>query len=906
MSATPPATAPAPTAPTDRIHDRALEQEMHRSYIDYAMSVIVGRALPDDRDGLKPVQRRILWSMWESGATHDRPYRKSARTVGDVLGKYHPHGDTAVYDALVRMAQAFSLRYPLIDGQGNFGSIDGDVPAAMRYTEARLSTLAEELLLDIEKDTVDWTDNFDGSLKQPIVLPSKLPNLLVNGSAGIAVGMATNMPPHNLGEIVDGLLLLLRKPDASLDDLMKVIPGPDFPTGGFLSTEGIREAYETGRGMIRLRGTAELREREGKDEIVITEIPYEVNKAALLELIADLVKTKRIDGVTDLRDESDRDGTSVVIELRRDAPSEIVLNRLYEHTPLETSFGVINLCLVEGEPRVVPLKGLLELHLNHRRLTLTRRTGFDLRKAEERLHLLEGFLTAIDHIDEVIRIIRRSKDVQVAETSLMGKFLLSSEQAKAILDMRLARLTALEREAVESERAEKEALIKRLREILGSPELLDQLVVDELTDLKNRFGDPRRTRIVPAFTERTLEDLIPEMDVVVLVTRDGYIKRLPLEQYRRQRRGGRGLVQMQTKEEDFIIRTFLTRTHDNVLFFTNLGRVYQLKAYELPEGSRQSKGKAVINLLPRLKEGERVQTLLPLHDLGGSGALVFATRQGVVKRTTLDQFQNIRTSGIQAILLETGDELVDVTFVEAEATELLLATHAGQLVRFPVSEVRPMGRATHGVIGVRLSEEKGDRVVALAPVSPKFPTLLSVTTTGFGKRSPTDDYRRTRRGAKGVRTIRTGGRNGSVVAVLPTTDTSEVLVTTQHGVTIRMAVKGIRSQARNTLGVRVIRLDEADEVRDVVILEPTIDAPGAEPTPAPTEELPPPPESTPEGNGPEDGEDEPPAEEESEDEEAPDEGEDETEKPASEEDEPGDPGASDDEEDDDAPPPEEG
>ncbi|MGD0249823.1 MAG: DNA gyrase subunit A [Thermoplasmata archaeon] len=825
MSATPPA-VPAP--PVDRVHDHPLEKEMERSYIDYAMSVIVGRALPVGQDGLKPVQRRILWSMWESGATHDRAYRKSARTVGDVLGKYHPHGDIAVYDALVRMAQPFSLRYPLIDGQGNFGSIDGDAPAAMRYTEARLSALAEEMLLDIEKETVDWTDNFDGTLQQPLVLPSKVPNLLVNGSAGIAVGMATNMPPHNLGEVADALLLVLGRPDVGLDEIMKVLPGPDFPTGGYLSSEGIREAYETGRGMVHLRGTAEMRERGGRDEIVITETPYEVNKAQLLELIADLVKSKRIDGITDLRDESDRHGTSVVLELRRDAPSEIVLNRLYEHTPLETSFGVINLCLVEGRPRVLPLKPLLELHLAHRRSTLTRRTKFELRKAEERLHLLEGFLTAIDHIDEVIRIIRRSKDVQVAETSLMGKFLLSSEQAKAILDMRLARLTALEREAVEKEKAEKESLVQHLREVLASPKLLDGLVSDELKDLKTRFGDPRRTRIVPAFTERTLEDLIPDTDVVVLVTRDGYIKRLPLDQYRRQRRGGRGLVQMETKEEDYVIRTFITRTHENVLFFTNLGRVYRLKAYELPEGSRHSKGKAVINLLPRLKDGERVQTLLPLRDLATEGSLVFATRRGTVKRTALDQFQNIRTSGIQAVLLEEKDELVDVAVVTDEATEIILATQSGQLVRFPLSEIRTMGRATYGVIGVRLSTEKGDRVVAMAPVSLKFPTLLSLTTTGYGKRSPTDEYRRTKRGAKGVRTIKTGGRNGAVVAVLPTTDTSEVLVTTEHGITIRIAVKGIRSQARNTLGVRVIRLDEGDSVRDAVILEPTIEPPGAE------------------------------------------------------------------------------
>ncbi len=838
MSATPSA-PPTPTPASDRIHDRTLEQEMHRSYIDYAMSVIVGRALPDGRDGLKPVHHRILWSMWESGATHDRAYRKSARTVGDVLGKYHPHGDLAVYDALVRMAQPFSLRYPLIDGQGNFGSIDGDAPAAMRYTEARLSPIAEEMLVDIEKDTVDWTDNFDGTLKEPLVLPSKVPNLLVNGSSGIAVGMATNMPPHNLNEVADALLLLLKDPETPLDAILKVLPGPDFPTGGYLSTEGIREAYETGRGTVHLRGSAEIRERDGRDEIVITEIPYEVNKTSLLQLIADLVKSKRIDGITDLRDESDRHGTSVVLELRRDAPSEIILNRLYEHTPLETSFGVINLCLVDGRPRVLPLTELLQLHLTHRRTILTRRTKFDLTKTEQRLHLLEGFLTAIDHIDEVIKIIRRSRDVPTAETSLMGKFLLSSEQAKAILDMRLARLTALEREAVETEKNEKEALARELRAILASPQRLDQLIVDELTDLKARVGDARRTRIVPAFTERTLEDLIPDSDVVVLVTRDGYIKRLPLDQYRRQRRGGRGLVQMATKEEDIVTRTFVTRTHDNVLFFTNLGRVYVLKAYELPEGSRHSKGKAVINLLPKLKDGERVQTLLPIHDMEAKGSLFFASKRGLVKRTELDQFQNIRTSGIQAVLLEEGDELVHVALVDDEATEILLATHAGQLVRFPLAEVRPMGRATYGVIGVRLSEEKDDRVVAMSPVSAGFPTLLSLTSTGYGKRSPTDDYRRTRRGAKGVRTIRTGGRNGSVVAVLPTTDTSEVLVTTQHGITIRMAVKAIRSQARNTLGVRVIRLDPGDEVRDAIVLETATDAPaGEEPATPPSDGAP--------------------------------------------------------------------
>ena len=813
---TPPANAAPPS--TDRVRDQPVEREMHRSYIDYAMSVIVGRALPDGRDGLKPVQRRILWAMWDGGATHDKAYRKSARTVGDVLGKFHPHGELAVYDALVRMAQPFSLRYPLIDGQGNFGSIDGDSPAAMRYTEARLSAFAEEMLLDIDKETVDWGDNFDGSLKEPLLLPGKAPNLLVNGSAGIAVGMATNMPPHNLSEVVDGILLVLKNPEVDLEEILKVIPGPDFPTGGALAAEGIREAYATGRGMLRVRGKAQIRERDGKDEIVITEIPYEVNKTSLLELIADLVKTKRLDGITDLRDESDREGTSIVLELRKDAPAEIVLNRLFEHTPLESSFGVINLCLVEGRPKVLPLKALLQQHVDHRRHTITRRTQFDLARAEERLHLLEGFLTAIDHIDEVIKIIRRSKDVAAAEASLMGKFLLSSEQAKAILDMRLARLTALERESVLQEKEEKEALIQRLKAILASSKELDALIVDELTDLKKRFGDARRTTIVPAFTERTLEDLIPDMDVVVLVTRDGYIKRLPLDQYRRQRRGGRGLIQMETKEEDYVIRTFLTRTHDNLLFFTTLGRVYRLKGYELPEGSRHSKGKAVINLLPKLKEGEKVQTLLALRDLATEGSLVFATRKGYVKRTTLDLFQNIRTNGIQAILLEEGDTLVNVARVSDERTEILLATRSGQLVRFPLKEVRPMGRSTYGVIGVRLSGEKDDQVVTMTVATPELPDLLSLTSTGYGKRSPIKEYRETRRGAKGVRTIRTGGRNGLVVGVLATRDDSEVLVTTQGGITIRMSVSGIRSQGRNTMGVRIIRLDEGDQVRDAFVL----------------------------------------------------------------------------------------
>ncbi len=817
---------PAPDG-AGRVRAQPLEREMHRSYIDYAMSVIVGRALPFVEDGLKPVHRRILWAMWEGGATHDRPFRKSARTVGDVLGKYHPHGDLSVYDALVRMAQPFSLRYPLVEGQGNFGSIDGDGPAAMRYTEARLSPVASEMLEDLEKDTVAWGDNFDGSLKEPMLLPSRLPTLLVNGSAGIAVGMATNLPPHNLGEVVDALRLVLERPEASLDEVLKVLPGPDFPTGGLLSREGIREAYETGRGTLLLRAKAEIRERDNKTEVVVTEIPYEINKSQLLEETAELIKGKRIDGISDLRDESDKDGISVVFELKRDASPELVLNQLYAHTRLETSFGVINLALVESKPQVLPLLGLLRSHLSFRKEVLTRRSRFELKKAQDRHHLLEGFLTAIDHIDEVVRILRRSKDSPTAQTALMGKFLLSAEQAKAILEMRLSRLTGLERDALVSEAKEKEAEIRRLQEILGDPRKLQKLLDDELVSLKERYADARRTLLVDAFSERSLEDLIADTDVVVLVSNTGYIKRLPLEAYRRQRRGGKGLVQMETKEEDFVTRAFLARTHDDVLFFTNQGRVYRLKAYELPEMGRHAKGKAIVNLLPRLKPGERIQTELPVRGLSGPGTLVFATAKGLVKRTPLSRYQNIRVTGIQAILLEEGDELVDVALTDG-ASEVLLATREGQVVRFAERRVRPTGRSTYGVRGLK-RKGKEDRVVAMAPVSPQFPSLLTVTSTGFGKRSPVEDYRLTGRGASGVIGIKTGGRNGHVVAVLPVTGDDEVLLTTQKGVTLRAPVSQVREQGRNTLGVILMRLEEGDEVMAAVRLV----APGEAPAPPP-------------------------------------------------------------------------
>lgn len=817
---------PTETTPMGRILLQPLETEMHHSYIDYAMSVIVGRALPDVKDGLKPVHRRILWAMWEGGATHDKPFRKSARTVGDVLGKYHPHGDMAVYDAMVRMAQDFSLRYPLIDGQGNFGSLDGDSAAAMRYTEARLSRVAEEILLDNEKETVDWSDNFDGTLKEPKVLPSKLPNLLVNGSSGIAVGMATNMPPHNLGEVLDALVLVLENPEASLEEIMTFLPGPDFPTGGLMArNEGIREAYETGRGTLRIRAKATIRERDERNEIVVTEVPYEVNKAAMLAQAADLVKDKRLEGISDIRDESDKDGISVVFELKRDAQPEIVLNQLYAHTEMEHRFGIINLALVQDRPRVLPLKEMLALHLKHRREVLTRRSKFDLRKAEERLHLLQGFIVAIENIDEIVRIIRRSKDVPSAQSSLMGKFLLSEEQARAILEMRLSRLTGLERDAIMAEAREREVDIKRLKVILSDPKELDKLLKGELLELKKDYADARRTELVEGFTERTLEDLIPKMDVVVLVTHGGYIKRLPLDTYRLQRRGGKGLVQMETKEEDFVTRSFVTGTHDFILFFTNLGRVYRLKAYELPEAGRHAKGKPIINLLPKLQEKERIRTELPLTDFGAEGYLFFSTAKGYVKRTPLHQYSNIRTNGIQAVLLEEGDELVGVTHTSGN-TEILLATRNGQLIRFPEKLVRPMGRSTYGVIGARLKGED-DRVVSMDDVTETHPSLLTLTSTGFGKRSPLSEYRITNRGASGVITIKTGGRNGTVVAAIPVGETEEILVTTQKGVVIRSPVKQIREQGRATMGVRIIRLEDGDVVKSAVRLV----APGEEGTP---------------------------------------------------------------------------
>ncbi|MEM3396081.1 MAG: DNA gyrase subunit A [Thermoplasmata archaeon] len=792
-----------------QVIERAVEQEMKKSYIDYAMSVIVGRALPDVKDGLKPVQRRILYAMYESGTTHDKPYKKSARTVGDVLGKYHPHGESAIYDALVRMAQDFSMRYMLIDGQGNFGSVDGDVPAAMRYTEARLSKIAGELLEDIDKETVPWVDNFDASLKEPVVLPSKLPNLLINGSSGIAVGMATNIPPHNLSEVVDGIVKYIEKPEVTIEELMEIIKGPDFPTGGIIyGTAGIREAYTTGKGIITIRAKTKIEEVRGKKAIIVTEIPYTVNKAQMLEKIAELVKDRKIDGIVDLRDESDREGMRVVIELRKDAMEEIVLNQLFVHTQMELSFGIINLALVNNVPKLLNLKELIHYFVEHRVDVVTKRSQYELRKAEERAHILNGLIIALENIDETIRIIRKARTVEDAKKTLMARFLLSEEQAKAILDMRLQKLTGMEVEGVRNELAMLNQKITELKDLLSSREKILAVIKKELLELKEKYGDERRTQIEVSTREVTVEDLIPDEPTVILFTNTGYIKRMPVDSYRMQRRGGKGLIGMETKEEDYITRIIHAMTHDNILFFTTKGKVYELKAYEIPQGERYAKGKAIVNLLPKLEQGERVLTAVGVREFDDAHYLVFATKKGLIKKTLLQEYANIRSSGIIALNLEENDELIDVRISEGNQ-EVILATADGLAVRFNESDVRATGRATYGVIGIRLNE--GDYVVSMATVEPGE-DILSITENGFGKRTPLEDYRKTRRGGKGVITIVTNERNGRVVRVLGVKETDEIIVTSHASKVIRTRVSEIPKQGRNTMGARVMRLDEGEKV----------------------------------------------------------------------------------------------
>ena len=793
-----------------------IEEEMRKSYLDYAMSVIVGRALPDIRDGLKPVHRRVLFAMQELGLTWNRAYKKSARVVGEVLGKYHPHGDAPVYEALVRMVQEFSLRYPLVDGQGNFGSIDGDPPAAMRYTETRLAKIAHELLADIDKDTVAFTPNFDESLQEPVVLPTKVPNLLVNGSSGIAVGMATNVPPHNLSEVVDGLIKVIDNPEVTIDELMTVIPGPDFPTRGYIyGRGGIREAYTTGRGIITLRAKAHVEKmRGGREAIIVTELPYQVNKASLMEKIGELVRDKKIEGISERRDESSREGIRVVLELGRGEMPQIVINQLYKHTQMQTTFGVIMLALVARRPQVVNLKQMLQEFVAFRREVVTRRTKYDLARAEERAHILEGLRKAVDQIDLVIRLIRQAESPDAAKDALMRRLALSEIQAKAILDMRLQRLTQLERHKIVEEHEQTLALIEDLKGILASEPRLLGIIKDELAALKEEFGDARRTEILAETADLTIEDLLADDDMVVTITRSGYIKRTHVEAYRSQKRGGKGVTGMETKEEDIVEDLFVASTHSYLLFFTNKGKVHWLKVHEIPEGGRQAKGKAMANVLS-LAEGERVATCVPVRDFESGGYVLFATKQGKVKKTELSAFSHPRAGGIQAITLEDGDEVMAARRTDGQR-EVLLSTKLGMIICFPEDEVRPMGRTAAGVRGIDVDE--GDQVIAAETIKEGV-TILTVTERGYGKRTPLEEYRLQGRAGKGIIDIKTAGRNGAVVGMLQVREGDDILVVTTKGKMIRLHADEITSQGRNTMGVRIIDLDADDQVGNLARVE---------------------------------------------------------------------------------------
>lgn len=794
-----------------------IDDEMKRSYINYAMSVIVGRALPDARDGLKPVHRRILFAMKEAGITHDKPYKKSARVVGDVLGKYHPHGDSAVYDSIVRMVQDFSLRYPLIDGQGNFGSIDGDSAAAMRYTEVRMDKISEEMLADIDKETVPFRPNYDGSLEEPEVLPAKLPNLLINGSTGIAVGMATNMAPHNLREVIDGTLMLIENPEVTVPELMTVIKGPDFPTGAhIIGTAGAKSAFMTGRGSIRIRAVVEIQDlKKDKHQIVLTELPYQVNKARMIENIARLVREKIIAGISDLRDESDREGIRVVIELSRGTNPKVILNQLYKHTQMETTFGIINLALVDGKPKELNLKELLEIYLEHRLEIIQKRTLYNFRKSEERAHILEGLRIALDNIDEVVALIKGSTNADEAKQGLIENFALDEVQSKAILDMRLQRLTGLETKKILEELEGLVKLIAELREILESDELKYEIIRNELLELKENYGDARRTKIVPAIGEFREEDLIHEEDVVVTITNGGYIKRIPLNTYTMQRRGGRGIIGMETKEEDFVENLFISSTHNYILFFTNRGRLYWQKVYEIPEGSRQSRGKAIVNLL-ELQEGEMVTAMIPVKEFAEDRYLLMATREGTIKKTALSEFSNPRKAGIIAVTLDEGDELVRVLLTDGKK-EVLMVSKKGKAIRFSEEDVRPMGKTARGVRGMTL-DGPDDEVVSLDVVD-ETTTLLTVTENGYGKRSKYSQYPTHRRGGKGVITIVTNERNGPVSRVRSVAEDDELIFTSAEGIIIRIPAKDISIQGRNTQGVRIINLKPGDKVAGMARIE---------------------------------------------------------------------------------------
>ena len=787
----------------------AIEDEMQRSYLDYAMSVIVGRALPDVRDGLKPVHRRIIFAMHEMGVEWNKPFKKSARVVGDVIGKYHPHGDVAVYDAICRMVQDFSLRYPLIGGQGNFGSIDGDPPAAMRYTEVRMAKITAEFLKDIEKETVDSAPNYDGSLREPLVMPAAFPNLLTNGSSGIAVGMATNMPPHNLKEVIDALIHIIDKPQATVAELMKFIPGPDFPTGGFIhGVDGIRDAFTTGRGTVQLRArvNTEKNPRTGRGSIVVTELPYMVNKARLIEKIAELVRDKRIEGIADIRDESDREGMRIVIEIKKDEVSEIVLNNLYLHTQLKTSFGVINLAIVDGQPRTLSLPGLLKEFIKFRKEVTTRRLVFDLKKAKERAHILEGLGIAIDNLDAVIKLIRGSKGPEEAKEGLVKKFKLSLVQAQAILEMRLQRLTALEREKIIEEHREVKELIKKYEEILASEKLLMGTIVSELKEIKEKYGDERRTEIVENPEEITIEDVIAEEDMVVTISHTGYIKRNPTSLFRIQRRGGKGKMGMATREEDFVSSLFVASTHSYILFFTDRGKVYSLKVYDIPQAGRVARGKAIVNIL-NLAPQERITAFLPVKEFEGGRFIVMGTEKAVIKKTDLMSFSNIRSGGIIAVSLDEGDSLIGARLTDGKRG-IFLGTRNGMAIRFNEDEVRGMGRTARGVRGIRLSDN--DRVVAIEALEDDT-TILTVTERGHGKRTHISEYRTQSRGGRGTINIKVTRKNGPVCAIAQVRDSDEIMITTNIGKIIRIEMKGVPVIGRNTQGVRLMDI-EKDEI----------------------------------------------------------------------------------------------
>ncbi|CAH2029829.1 DNA gyrase subunit A [Trichlorobacter ammonificans] len=813
-----------------------IEDEMKRSYMDYAMSVIIGRALPDARDGLKPVHRRCLYAMHDMGNDYNKPYKKSARVVGDVIGKYHPHGDTAVYDTIVRMAQDFSLRYLLVDGQGNFGSVDGDSPAAMRYTEIRMKQLTHELLADLEKETVPFTANYDESLQEPAVLPAKFPNLLVNGSAGIAVGMATNIPPHNLGEVVDAIIALIRNPQLTFEELLALVPGPDFPTGGTIyGRQGIIDAYATGRGIIQVRAKAhvETSKKQDRQSIVVTEIPYQVNKARLITSIAELVKEKRIEGIADLRDESDRDGMRIVIDLKKDENAEVLLNQLYKHTQMQTSFGINMLAIVHNRPKLLSLEEMMLCFIEHRREVVTKRTLFELKKAEARAHILEGLKIALDWLDAVIELIRESKTPPEAKQGLMdgafadpvylkrldlpapagyeGGVRLSELQAQAILEMRLQRLTGLERDKIIQEYEDILRLIARLKEILGSDAEIMAIIVGELTEIKEKFGDKRRSEIVDRTAEISLEDTIEDAEMVVTVSHGGYIKRSAVDLYRAQRRGGKGKTGMKTKEEDFVEQLFIASTKDYLLFFTDMGRVYRIKVYEIPEGSRTTRGKAVVNLV-NVQDGEKVTTILPVKDLSREDLYLFmATKNGVVKKTPLVEYVNIRTTGINAVNLDEGDKLIAVALTDG-SSDIFLASRGGKAIRFSEADARPMGRVTRGVRGMNL--ESGDEVIGMEVVDPSVAgtTIFTVTENGYGKRTDLDEYRGQSRGGKGLITIKTNERNGMVVDVMQVSDENELMVITDQGKILRVPVSGFSVIGRNTQGVRLMVTEEQEKI----------------------------------------------------------------------------------------------